>query len=379
MDNQELNAIAQIYASQKKELEAAREELRNSKINYNNSVKLFKNQKNELENAKANKDAKGVEEAKKQIMLLKKEFEQSKADLEQKRAVFNALKENVNSLTNKVKADPEMNMFLESVVQKRCERQISKDNKELNKLNERAIKLQTMQALCSNDADIAKNFRGLLNSKARIMKLNEELSKAASKEESNEIKEKMTQEQEKYQALKIAIMKHAKRKGVQNLSQDVIDSSTELITQNGVVHLKKGDKELEATDLRATFEKHLNRTNKRIKTIKKDISKYETAFEQREPIKNEAMVPVNSQSRFSRFLNVIRHPIQAYRNWKNKRETAQEAPADTLEATNIDVKNNKFRDSLKEKNVRDMVNDMYKEELRNTRQEGNRSRDDEGR
>lgn len=378
MNNQELNTIAQMYASQKSQLEAAKKDLAQKIIDYNNALKSLKNEKNELDNANANHDAKGAKIAKEEIAKLKANFEKCKADVEQSKANVSVLQESINSLNDRVKNDPEMGEFLKSVLQKRYERQINKDNKEIEKLRNNVTKLQTMQTLCNNDADIAKNYKGLLNAKEEIKKLNDDLAKATSNDEKNKINEKIKKQKEKYQNLKTAIITHAKRKGIENLTEDTIDSSIDSVEQSGII-VTKGEK-----DLKSTFEKSLKRTNKKIKVIGKNLHQYSAALETElsttPEMQTTSMALTNNVGGFRKFLNAIRHPIQTYRNWRNRQNVPQ--PQETEEnrqETESDISDNKFRDSLKNVDVRNMVNDIQKEQLKNARQPHDTSRDDEGR
>ena len=106
----------------------------------------------------------------------------------------------------------------------------------------------------------------------------------------------------------------------------------------------------------------------------------ETELSTTPEMQTTSMALTNNVGGFRKFLNAIRHPIQTYRNWRNRQNVPQ--PQETEEnrqETESDISDNKFRDSLKNVDVRNMVNDIQKEQLKNARQPHDTSRDDEGR
>lgn len=283
-----------------------------------------------LKRAKEDKDKSLIKETEKKLEELKDKKFTEMRNVKEIQADLKRKKEAVDKHFEEIEKDPELKAYINSILEKQYNRELSKGLKEQEQLT-------TLQEAIKENPSLNKYLRGLVRTTEELDKVNEKLGKLDAIKDKKEIEKIKTTD-----IPKLTGKKKANREAIEaifeknkiELSIEFIDS---LVKNNGFVHEKVYHKGGEIEDVI-----HINESLKNIsKGYEKRINTYTKAIEK---IPGAKIYETN-QSKIQKNLNkeqqeeVIEeqeeesieeeettgfHPIKRFRQWREDRQEEEE-------------------------------------------------------
>ena len=395
MTNYNLNQVAINYENAKKQLIVAKGELEKDQEKNRENQKKLKIEKTRLTLAKLTENDQEIEIATKNIRELKEILNAGKTDFKNKLNQVVELNNSIEEIKQNVMDDPQMGQVISDVLQKRFDRQIQKNNnkiaennKKQNNLNKDISHARLIRTLCENNLEIANYYKGLLNAKAQINKLNSELETTSNANSRNAKIAKIVELNQKYNDLKEHLLSCIQKSGNKSFTKESIDETINMVMENGIVSSKTNNEKI---DLSETFEKTITNTQNEVKELNDnskilmaETKKLENAIQGRDTAEKDE-VETESKSNLPtkpiakwRF---IRRFINFVKNKTNRKKDTNEVETENEEHTENDLKDNPFRNSLRNATIRDMVKDIQNDRINeaNKHEKDSQDKDGEGR
>ena len=332
--------------------------------------------------AKEDGDASLEKEAQAEVEAKVEETKKVQAKLDKIKEVIERNKSKVDGYIEELKKEPGFEEHVNSILEKRYNRQLAKALKEEQQVN-------TILDLCQNHPTLANNLRGMVRAQEELDKLNKEiepLDPEKDKDKLDKIQSKIEELVGKKNSNMDAFMAYCAKKDV-NVDREFLDR---LISEKGFAHDKNGNINIEKT------------LKNMSKGYKKRVLAYQVAIGRIPNAKiserNEEELGDSNQSETQPTTKLDRltsNPMQGtdpkakfpvpkfkwyefrkrFNAWRERRkvqkETQDEPDLDTDISTEIST-SEKFRDSYKYDVVRDYVDktekEIYKESLKDVKQ-----------
>lgn len=355
MDLEKMNGE---YVKLKSDLEKVRNEIENFDIKANNMAENKILWKAKLITSKRLGDSVGEKAAEVELQKIDKEIKKLQEELSKKKEEVTPLKEKIDGIIKEIKEDPEMANHLNEVMSKKYDRKISKLEKEQNELIKKESSLVNLQRLVTEHPALANNLKGMFNAQKEITDLSEELKNTTDVSRANEIKNKLLpQAKHKLETNKTPLMAYITKKKLFIEEQDI----NELISK-GFKQDAKGN-----IDLNATMNRNISSIKRQIKGNEKSIKDYKNAFN------NINIVPTiptvepkwyQFGERFKNWYERTSNPlVERFRNWRESR-SGKPSPSESA-----DNKENIFKNSLKYEVVKDIVEQVKSDDLKQAKKE----------
>lgn len=327
-------------------------------------------------------------EAQAEIEAKGEEIEEVQAKLDKIKEVIEKNKSKVDGYIEELKKEPGFEEHVNSILEKRYNRQLAKALKEEQQVN-------TILDLCQNHPTLANNLRGMVRAQEELDKLNKEiesLDPEKDKDKLDEIYDKIGKLVSKKNSNMHAFMEYCTKKDI-SVDREFLDR---LISENGFAHDKQGNINVEKT------------LKNMSKGYKKRVLAYQVAIDRipnaKISARNEEELGDSNESETqptTRLDRLTSEPIQEtvtkaqspvpkfkwyefrkrFNAWRERRKAEKETETERDLDLNLDSDSDipaesstseKFRDSYKYDVVRDYVDktekEIYKESLKDVKQ-----------
>lgn len=210
--------------------------------------------------AQEDKNEEKIKEAQNEVAAAEKKEGAVKTNVEAIKAALQKSKDKVDSYIEELKKDPDFEVQINSILEKRYNRKLNKEENELNQLN-------VVIDLCDKHPTLGNNLKGMIHAQEKLVELQqkiEPLDPVNDKDELDKIQSEIDEAVKKKELNSNMFMDFCSKNNI-NVSKEFLDK---LVEENGFAHDKEGNIKLE---------KSLNNIakgyDKRIRTYQKAIEK----------------------------------------------------------------------------------------------------------
>lgn len=345
--------------------------------------------------AKQDGDKKIEKEAKEEVEKLKDEIDSLKSRVSKMEEKLKSGKDKVDSYINELKKDPEFEAHINSILEKRY-------NRQLKKISTEKEQLDNIVKLCNEHPSLSNNLKGIIRAQEEYEKLGKELETLDTEKDKariETIKNEMSELKNKKEVNTKSFMDYCGQKNI-NITKEYLEK---LVSEKGFAHNKTDGSILLESSLKNIQKGY----DKQIATYQKAIEKIPgaelSAINKSEEEKSEAEEKEETETEgiFKRFTNKIVNkeeienpenlPVpkmkwwekvkNKFKSWKDKvskKEDKEEEP----EPEPVKSKaSKKFKDAYKYDIVKDYIDaqekSMYKEASKELRKPAETQKEDE--
>lgn len=345
--------------------------------------------------AKQDGDKKIEKEAKEEVEKLKDEIDSLKSRVSKMEEKLKSGKDKVDSYINELKKDPEFEAHINSILEKRY-------NRQLKKISTEKEQLDNIVKLCNEHPSLSNNLKGIIRAQEEYEKLGKELETLDTEKDKariETIKNEMSELKNKKEVNTKSFMDYCGQKNI-NITKEYLEK---LVSEKGFAHNKTDGSILLESSLKNIQKGY----DKQIATYQKAIEKIPgaklSAINKSEEEKSEAEEKEETETEgiFKRFTNKIVNkeeienpenlPVPKMKWWekvKNKFKSwkikllNKEDKEDKQEPEPVKSKaSKKFKDAYKYDIVKDYIDaqekSMYKEASKELRKPAETQKEDE--
>ena len=368
-----LEEINKKYLQLKTDLEKANSDKKALDAKLNDLIDDKDIQRGKLVEAKRNNDDVAKQNAENEIKRIDGEIQKVKEDAQTKLADAIALQAKIDEKIAEIQANPEMKEHLDSVIAKKNMRKVKELENKRDEAKGKKDRITALQTLVTDHPALANNLKGILSAQNEIKKLKAELDNltkggAVSYQNAARVTEITTKlipnAEAKLNTNKTPLMAYITKNNM-NIKEEDLDE----IVARGAVIDGKGN-----IDLTTTFNKNIGALNRQIKGYDKSIADYSrTGIGQNVPIGPAPTSPAPTSpapttpatSGPKKWLEKAKNLFKSAWNWVKGKDTPQLPPAQNQPST----QSNAFKDSMKYDIVKDVVNQMQEQGLKEAKTE----------
>ncbi len=343
--------------------------------------------------AKQDGDKKIEKEAKEEVEKLKDEIDSLKSRVSKMEEKLKSGKDKVDSYINELKKDPEFEAHINSILEKRY-------NRQLKKISTEKEQLDNIVKLCNEHPSLSNNLKGIIRAQEEYEKLGKELETLDTEKDKariETIKNEMSELKNKKEVNTKSFMDYCGQKNI-NITKEYLEK---LVSEKGFAHNKTDGSILLESSLKNIQKGY----DKQIATYQKAIEKIPgaelSAINKSEEEKSEVEEKEETETEgiFKRFTNKIVNkeeienpenlPVpkmkwwekvkNKFKSWKDKvskKEDKEEEPEPVKSKAS-----KKFKDAYKYDIVKDYIDaqekSMYKEASKELRKPAETQKEDE--